>query len=384
MTVKNAVIIGAGFAGLSAARFFSNHRDLFDVTVIDRNETTQFRPLFPDIVSRTVSARHLIYPISAYSDRYGFRFVHNNVSGIDFEKRRVSFNGCDINFDYCIIAVGSQTPPPSERLRVNVARFDTIEDAGRIRLAVERDGYERIIVCGGGYTGVELAFHIRKLIAPRAGRRKVIIVEMMDRIIGTLPAWMQEYVRENAGREGVEIRLGAGLEEIRDREARLSTGEIIRNSLCIWTTGLAAPPVVAHWDAPKEHAGRIAVDQALRFREHCFAVGDVACVNYGRRCPRMSVQFALDQGALAARNILAHAYGEAPACFKSRDPGFIVPMVNGRSCGEVFGIRVKGFPATMLHYLLSVYRAPGLINRAGIAAGLLRIRASGLKGGRPF
>ena len=41
-------------------------------------------------------------------------------------------------------------------------------------------------------------------------------------------------------------------------------------------------------------------------------------------------------------------------------------MANWRSCGEFFGGDVTGSLGTFLHYLISAYRARGLINKCGI------------------
>jgi NADH dehydrogenase FAD-containing subunit len=86
----------------------------------------------------------------------------------------------------------------------------------------------------------------------------------------------------------------------------------------------------------------------------------------------MAVRASLEQGRIVAENIIAGIRSQPSIPYREKDPGFVVPMANGRSCGEVYGVRLKGFVATLLHYILSAFYSRGISNRAGIATGVLR------------
>ena len=370
---KRVVIIGAGFAGLSAAYQLSMYRDLCDVTLIDKHENTHFRPLIADVVSQTVYARHLLYPLTPLKERYGFHLYCEPARSIDFENRCITLSEHLVNYDYLIIAAGSRTSlPPTEELRKYALTLDTIHDANRVGDAVFSRKFRTFLVCGGGYTGVELATHLWKAIQREAISGQIVIVEMMNTLIGTLPVWMQHYVTENVKRLGIQLRLGTKVDSIIEKQVRLSNGEILDDALCIWTTGLEAPPDTSSWDLPRAHRGAIGVDATLRFRDTCFAAGDMACVTSEERCLRKAVQFSIDEGRVAALNTVALIRGEKPSRFRARDPGFIVPMANGRSCGEVFGFRMRGYLPTMLHYMISAYRSIGIQNRLGVIFGAVK------------
>ena len=230
---------------------------------------------------------------------------------------------------------------------------------------------------------MELASHLQKAVRTRKMPQEVLIIEMTQSLIGSLPKWMRHYTHKNLEHMGVRIRLNVRAEDISDRTVILSSGERIEGALCIWTTGLIGPSLTRNLGLPSAKSGRITVDECLRFEECCFAAGDVACTPQGARCTRMSVQFAIDQGALAAKNVIASLQAQSLQRFVARDPGFIVPMANGFSCGEILGVKVRGRIPTILHYILGAYRSHGVVNRFGAAAGAFRSFA-GIPSSGPF
>ena len=363
----------AGFAGLSAARYLAKHTGLVDVTLVDKYENNHFRPLIPDVISHAVGAPNLLYSLLPFKDRYRFRLFCESVQNINFSSREIDLLEHKISYDYLIMASGSQTPfPPSGLFRQYALRLDSVHDANRLRDAVSSGKYDRFVVCGGGYTGVELASNLQRFITDRKSDEEVIVVEMTDHLISTLPPWMQKYVAEGLKSMGVSVRLSTKVESLTEREIILSNGDSIECALCIWTTGLVAPSIMRTINVPKAAKGRIKVDETLKFSENCFAAGDSACFPQKTSCLRMSVQFSIDQGRTAAKNIIATIGGLPLTPFKPRDPGFIIPLANGKSCGEVFGIPVRGRVATLLHYLISTYRSPGVMNRIGVLKGAFR------------
>jgi hypothetical protein len=48
-------------------------------------------------------------------------------------------------------------------------------------------------------------------------------------------------------------------------------------------------------------------------------------------------------------------------------------MANNRSCGIVLGVPVTGFPATLLHYAMCIFRSRGVARRLAMIGDLRRI-----------
>jgi NADH:ubiquinone reductase (H+-translocating) len=363
--MKRVVVIGHGFAGYTAARRLCTDGEGLDITVVDRQVNTHYRPMLPDAVGGTIGTQHLLYPIPALQARYGYHFVCGEVTGVDFERQQVVLGDDSIPYDYLICAAGSQTPlPPTEPFQRHALRIDSAYDANRVADLVSSGSYDRVIICGGGYTGVELASQVTRRLRNLFRPTRVTIVEMMDTILGPQPTWMQHYTAANLRLMGIEIMTGVQVAEIVDSAVKLSDGRTFENALLLWATGLRAAPLTRNWGVPTAEQKRIVVDRDLRFKPDCFAAGDVACVRWGKRCQRMSLQLALSEGDAAARNVIRLSRGESTTTYYGSDPGYIIPMANGRSCGEVFGVRLRGYPATALHYILNAYRSHGVVNRA--------------------
>jgi len=47
-------------------------------------------------------------------------------------------------------------------------------------------------------------------------------------------------------------------------------------------------------------------------------------------------------------------------------------MANNKSCAEVLCFCLKGFLPALLHFSMCIYRLPGLRNKIGLTANLLR------------
>jgi NADH dehydrogenase FAD-containing subunit len=93
----------------------------------------------------------------------------------------------------------------------------------------------------------------------------------------------------------------------------------------------------------------------------------------GKECSlRMAVQFSIAQGECAAGNIARSIKGHALKKFVVRDLGYIIPLANNRSCGVIFGLKLKGVLPTALHLLMCMYRSYGVRNRLGIAGNLIK------------
>ncbi|MFA5231966.1 MAG: hypothetical protein WC416_06175, partial [Candidatus Omnitrophota bacterium] len=87
---------------------------------------------------------------------------------------------------------------------------------------------------------------------------------------------------------------------------------------------------------------------------------------------RMAVQFSIAEGAQTADNIIRSIKKLPLKKFQPRDLGFIIPMANNRSCGAVFGLNLKGFLPTLLHFMMCIYRSYGLRNKIGLTVNLAK------------
>ena len=150
---RRVVIIGAGFAGLSAARALADSP--FQVTVIDQHNYHLFQPLLYQVATAALSPADIAAPIRGILHRqHNIHVLLAKVSGIDLVRGDVIAEDKRIPYDDLIIATGARHAYFGHDEWASAAPgLKTIDDATylrrRILLAFERaesepDGEQRL------------------------------------------------------------------------------------------------------------------------------------------------------------------------------------------------------------------------------------------------
>ncbi len=371
--MKKAVIIGCGFAGVSASRQLSSFRHKLELTVIDKNPYFNFLPCLPDVIGRGIRTEHLHYPIKLLAQRWKFRFIEDRVNSVNLENNTVSTFRENIGYDYLIIASGTETNfYGNDEIGQYAYKLDSAEDADLILDTLRQNDFDYYLISGAGYTGIEIATNLRAYLNKKSQDRPIIIVEKSGTILGLLPDWIKNYTLKNLGELNIRVLLNSAIIKVENDRFTLSNQDKLSNAVLIWTAGVKTPDFVQNLNVDKTPQGRLKVDEYLRIRDNCFAVGDSAYFAHDSGFLRMAVQFAITQGISVSRNIIRALQGRRLRKYQPSDLGYIIPMANNKSCGEVIGIRASGLLPTFLHYLVSVYRSYGLKNKFGLLTDLFK------------
>src|SRR5262252_3773378 len=103
-----AIVVGAGFGGLSAAREL--RRADVDVLVLDRNNYHGFWPLLYQVATGILETQEIAYPVrSLLRKQRNVDFRMAEVQGVDFDAREVLTDGGTFAYDYLVLAGGSTT-----------------------------------------------------------------------------------------------------------------------------------------------------------------------------------------------------------------------------------------------------------------------------------
>ena len=374
-------IIGGGFAGLTAARRLSLSGLAFEGILIDKKQTSDFLPALPDCLGRGIDPDCLSYPIEDICRVTGFKFINEEVISIDVEKKEISTKNRVLNYDFLIIASGSETNfYGNENIRKHAYKLDDAEDAKNIAEKLNKGSFGTYIIGGGGYTGVEVATNLAIFLSrKKISGGKVIIVERSGSILGPLPEWMKGYVSRNLKQLNVDIFLNTQIEKIEGENVYISGGRVFDNSLVIWAAGVKTADFIQNLKAKKNPQARIEVDEYLRLNRHCFVIGDASYVRHKDIYLRMAVQFAIAEGGCAAQNVINTIKDKRLNKYRPVDLGYIIPMANNTSCGKIIGIEMKGFLPIIFHFAMCIYRLTGWKKKLDLLKGLIKKRRSMFK-----
>jgi len=383
----HVVIVGGGFAGLSAARALAGRA--VGVTLLDRRNHHVFQPLLYQVATAGLSATDIAAPLRHILRRHAnVTVLLGDVRRVDAGARKVVLADGEVGYDFLILATGAaHSYFGHDEWAGHAPGLKTLEDALLIRrrtlLAFERaeresDAARRrdlltFVVIGAGPTGVELAGTLveiarhtlrREFRRMDPGEARVVLLEGLDRVLPTYPPDLSEKARRQLESLGAQVRTGARVTGV-DADGVWLGSERLAAGTVLWAAGVAASPVGGSLGAPLDRAGRVRVEADLSVPGHpeAFVVGDLAALEQdGRPVPGVAPA-AMQMGRHAARNILRAVRGQARRPFRYVDKGSLATI--GRRAGVALLGRVKlwGFPAWAAWLGIHIFFLIGFRNR---------------------
>ncbi len=376
--MNKVLIIGGGFAGISALGRLAKYRKEFEITLLDKKETSDFLPMLPDILSERIHPKFLTSPLDKICKKLKCAFINEEVVSLDLEKKTINTQSRTLEYDYLLIASGSETNfYGNNEVKKYAFKLDRASGAEKILEGLRSGAFDNFVIAGGGYTGVEAATNLKYYCLNHKKKNRIVIVEKSPRLLGPLPDWMKSYVSGNLKDSNIEVFTNTGVDKVDGESVSLSNKETLRRAMLIWTAGVKAGDCLLDLKVDRNPQGRIKTDENLKIGRNCFAAGDAAQVVYSGQPLRMSVQFAITQGRRAAENIIRDRRDAPLLKYKPLDLGYVIPMANGISCGNILKLNLKGVLPTALHYLMCIYRSLGVSNKGGIIRDLL-IKGGGM------
>lgn len=390
----HVVIVGAGFAGLTAAKGLA--RAPVRITLIDRRNHHLFQPLLYQVATAGLSPNQIATPIrTIVRKQRNTDVLLGEVTSVDADKRTVTLGKRRVSFDYLILATGArQSYFGRDDWEADAPGLKTLEDATELRkrilLAFERaelepDGAERarlltFVVIGAGPTGVEMAGSIAEL-ARRAltddfrnintACARILLLEAGPRALAAFDEDLAHNAHNALEKLGVELRLGKPVTAL-DAESVTVGGERIETRTVVWAAGVASSPAARWVGADADRAGRAKVEADLSALAHpnVFIIGDCASVTdprTGKPVPGLAPA-AKQQGAHVARIIADAARGRRTRrAFAYADFGSLATIGRKSAVADFGWLKLTGFLGWFFWCVAHVYFLIGFRNRIAVA-----------------
>ncbi|MFN2538426.1 MAG: NAD(P)/FAD-dependent oxidoreductase [Mycobacteriales bacterium] len=317
MTTTSFLIVGASLAGAKAAEALRTAGYDGRLTLIGAESSLPYErpPLSKGfLLGKTQHDETLVHPESWYAEQQVDLRLNTVVTDIDRPGRAVvTATGERIGYDKLLLTTGATPRPLPVPGGETAVYLRTIEDSERLRELLTAGA--KVVVVGGGWIGMETAA------AARSHDCEVTVIEPQPTPLhAVLGSELGEVFARVHRDNGVHLRLGTSVTEIRDHAVVTSAGDVLPADVVI--AGIGAQPATGL----AERAGLtvdngIVVDATLHSSDDdVFAAGDVANAWHPRVEEHVRVEHwanALNQGLAAGASMLGDAqpYDRVPYFF---------------------------------------------------------------------
>ncbi len=376
--VRRVVVLGAGYGGLNSAlqleRQLSQSKDRnWEIILVDRCNYHQHVIMIHEIAANSTAPEEAVIPLAYLLNGKRITFMQGDVKDVDLGGQQVAFDSQRIDYDRLVVALGSETSyfgiPGAEQ---NTLGLKSVDDARRINAHIKRTfliarnssrkdraSLLTFVVCGGGYSGVELTGELADWLPELAlandidpSEVRLVVVEAAPTILMGYPAGLPGKASELLVKKGVELQVGSPVAEIGEGMVKIRSGETIAAHTILWTGGVQGPAALAQWGLQTGAKGRAVVNGYLESVSHpgVYVIGDCSLVvnpNTGRPAAP-SAQMALQQAPHVAENLEAELVGGQRETFRPAGTGEVFSMGRRHAYAVLGRISFDGYAARLL------------------------------------
>ncbi|MGC8489741.1 MAG: NAD(P)/FAD-dependent oxidoreductase, partial [Clostridia bacterium] len=266
-------------------------------------------------------------------------------------------SGSMLTYKSLLVSIGSSPHYVSvPGLQGHAIPLRTVADARRLHERLARRTGQRVVVMGGGLTGVELAGAL-------VGEHHVILVERAARILPGFGPGLAQYATRILRRLGVVVCVSRAVIAVNGDCVGLEGGDVIPYDILVWAGGVAPSPQLS-WDGADVDAdGYPVADGWGQVAPGVFVAGDLwRVVADGQLFPQ-TANVALEAGRFAGRAMSRWSQGRPLGSrFRPHLRGMLVSLDATRGVGWVVsqGIPLRGSSVSRLKRLVFTRYRRGL------------------------
>lgn len=382
------VIIGAGFAGLWAARALAD--EPVSVLLIEQNNYHTFLPLLYQVAAAEIEPEEIAYPIrTLLRTQKNTDFLMAKTESIDWDLKQIRTAHETVPYDFLIVALGSTSNffgvPGAEQ---HSFPLKTMEDANTLRNHIldcfekathENDTILRkslltFSIIGGGPTGLEFAGTLKELVDGPLKKDfacldfnevRVLLIEGTGSLLAGFPPKLQHYALKRLQKMGIEVHLKTKVKEISQGIIKIVDSPTIASRTIVWSTGVHGAHDASNWGLPVTTHGRVKVLSTLQVKDlpEVYVVGDLAYIESAAKPLPMIAPVAIQQGEAAASNVVRQIKGKNPKNFSYHDRGTMVTLGRNSAVASIDGFCFTGFIAWVLWVVIHLFNLIGFRNR---------------------
>ncbi|MBM7543195.1 FAD-dependent oxidoreductase [Amphibacillus cookii] len=383
MPNKNIVIIGAGYAGVHAAKKLAKKfkkDDTVSITLIDRHSYHTMMTELHEVAAHRVEPDAIQFDLRRLFNRTKVKLVTDNVTHVDHDTKKVTTEHGAYDYDYLILGMGGEpndfgTPGVAEhgftlwswedavKLREHIE--NTVAKAATVRDEATRRAMLTFAICGSGFTGIELVGEMIEWKERLAKNNKINADEISLYVIEAAPTILNMLERRDADKaeayllkHGVKVIKESPIVEVKENEIVLKSGETIPTYTLAWTGGVKANSDTEEYGMEQARAGRLKVNEYMESDQYddVYVVGDLAYFEEepGKPTPQI-VEAAEQTGTTAAKNIIADIKGEEKVAYKGKYHGVMVSIGARYGVADLMGLHLSGWFANFVKHMVNLY-----------------------------
>lgn len=364
------VVVGGGFAGLTTALALSHYQPRPPIVLIEPRQRFVFLPLLYELLSGELQAWEVAPPYHSLLSQRGIALLEDRVESIDTKAKTVTTSsGLNLNYAQLVLSTGSApTDFDIPGVRKHALMFHRLNDVEVLRqrikeLQLRRNPRQALVIVGAGPTGVELACKLADLLN---GAAELHLIELGERVLPSAKAFNQEQAERALNERGVHVHLLTQVRAISTDQVELlskqkepAISSAITHSGLVWTAGTRPVIPVLSPDFVLTEA-RLPIDSCLQVigLNDVLGLGDATC-NKDHSWPS-TAQVALQQGEIAARNVMALRASSPLQPFEFKDFGEMLSLGVGEASLTGMGFTLAGPLAFQIRRGAYLTKLPGL------------------------
>lgn len=364
------VIIGGGFGGIQLLKNLKSEH--FQIVLLDRYNYHTFQPLLYQVATAGLEPDSIAGPLRKVINRKPdthFRML--KVNRIDPERKTLDTSAGSLNYDYLVIATGSQinyfgnkniakhafpVKQVTHALDLRSHIFQQFEKAEIITNKEEQKKLMTFVVVGAGPTGVEVCGSLAELknkVLPKDYPRldisnmEIHLIEGLDRVLPSMSEKSGSKAHQYLKKMGVNVVLSCMTNDYDGQVVELDNDTKIEAGTLVWAAGVKGN-LIDGFGEKSIQKGKLVVDETNRVYknseqkqvyETIFAIGDVAHMlhpDYPKGLPGLA-QAAIQQGRQLGKNLNRLYQSENMKSFHYKNKGVLATVGRNKAVADFPG-----------------------------------------------